>query len=48
MFKIKIKSKSFQTPDNTTNQVLQNLEFKIEEHDFVSIIGPSGCGKTTI
>jgi len=48
MFKIKIKSKSFQTPDNTTNQVLQNLEFNIEEHDFVSIIGPSGCGKTTI
>lgn len=48
MFKIKIKSKSFQAPDNTTNQVLQNLEFNIEEHDFVSIIGPSGCGKTTI
>ena len=48
MFKIEIKSKSFQTPDNATNQVLQNLEFNIEEHDFVSIIGPSGCGKTTI
>ena len=48
MFKIKIKSKSFQTPDNTSNQVLQNLEFNIKEHDFLSIIGPSGCGKTTI
>ncbi len=48
MIKIHIKSKSFQTPDNTLNQVLQDLEFNIEEHDFISIIGPSGCGKTTI
>ncbi len=48
MFKIQIKSKSFQTPDNTMNHVLQNLEFNIKEHDFISIIGPSGCGKTTI
>lgn len=27
---------------------LQNLNFEIENGDFVAIVGPSGCGKTTI
>lgn len=27
---------------------LDNITFKVNEHDFVSIVGPSGCGKTTI
>ncbi len=27
---------------------LQNVSFKIQGNEFVSIIGPSGCGKTTI
>lgn len=48
MFKINIKSKKFITPEKTENLVLKNLEFDVEENDFVSIIGPSGCGKTTI
>ena len=48
MFKINIKSKKFMTPEKTENLVLKNLEFDVEENDFVSIIGPSGCGKTTI
>ena len=48
MFKISIKSKKFMTPEKTENLVLRNLEFDVEENDFVSIIGPSGCGKTTI
>ena len=27
--------------------VLDNINLKIEDHEFVCIIGPSGCGKTT-
>lgn len=27
---------------------LQNLNFEINDSDFVAIVGPSGCGKTTI
>lgn len=29
-------------------QVLQNINFEIDEHEFVAIVGPSGCGKTTL
>ena len=28
--------------------VLENLNLKISEGEFVSLVGPSGCGKTTI
>ena len=27
---------------------LKNLNFSIQEEEFISIVGPSGCGKTTI
>ena len=29
-------------------QILKNINLKIEEGEFFSIIGPSGCGKTTL
>jgi len=29
-------------------KALENINFKINTGDFVSIVGPSGCGKTTI
>ena len=29
-------------------KVLKNLNFAVEEHDFVGIMGKSGCGKTTL
>lgn len=29
-------------------KVLKNLNFGVEEHDFVGIMGKSGCGKTTL
>ena len=29
-------------------QALQNINLKIKEQEFISIVGPSGCGKTTI
>lgn len=27
---------------------LNNANFRVEEHEFVSIVGPSGCGKSTL
>ena len=30
------------------NKVLNNISFKIEEGEFVTIFGPNGCGKTTL
>jgi len=33
---------------NGETQALNNINFSIENGDFVSIVGPSGCGKTTI
>jgi len=32
----------------TYTHALQDISFRVAEHEFVSIIGPSGCGKTTL
>lgn len=29
-------------------EVLRNINYRIEDGEFISIIGPSGCGKTTL
>lgn len=37
--------------DETSNlslPVLDNIHFRVEEGEFVSLVGPSGCGKTTL
>ena len=48
-FHINIKKKSFVNPnDNTTIDVLKNINIKIKSKEFVCIVGPSGCGKTTL
>lgn len=31
-----------------SNYVLNDISFKVEKGDIISIIGPSGCGKTTL
>ena len=33
---------------NEKNVVLQNIDFEIQEGEFVTIMGPSGCGKSTL
>lgn len=34
--------------DNQSQYILQNLNFKVENQEFIAIIGKSGSGKTTI
>ena len=29
-------------------KILNQLDFSVEEGEFVSILGPSGCGKSTL
>src|SRR5215207_7396161 len=29
-------------------QVLSDIDFQVDDHEFVAIVGPSGCGKTTL
>lgn len=42
-------SKTFITEDSSSElNVLNNIDLKIEENEFVCIVGPSGCGKSTL
>lgn len=34
--------------DNRWLDVLQNVNFKVEEGEFLAVVGPSGCGKSTL
>src|SRR5688572_26721412 len=47
--KIEIKNvrKGFAT-DKGQLEVIENLDFKVGDGEFVAIVGPSGCGKTTL
>lgn len=40
-------SKSFPTEEGERN-VLDNINFRVNTGEFVSVIGPSGCGKSTL
>ncbi len=40
-------SLNYQSIKDETSAI-NNVNFKIEQQEFVSIVGPSGCGKTTI
>jgi NitT/TauT family transport system ATP-binding protein len=41
-------SKDFAKYTKREVDALTDINFEIEEHEFVSIVGPSGCGKTTL
>lgn len=47
ILEVKDITKKYQSKENEV-LALNNVNFKIEEGEFVSIIGPSGCGKSTL
>lgn len=40
-------SLTYHTPDGETSAI-DDISFRVEEGEFVSIVGPSGCGKTSL
>ncbi len=44
---LEVKNLNYSYPAETS-LVLNNVSFKIKEHEFFSVVGPSGCGKTTL
>jgi len=47
MITIKNLRRAFRAEDAETI-ALNNINFTVEEGDFVAVMGPSGCGKTTL
>ena len=47
ILEVKNIGKKYQNKEDEI-QALKNVNFRIKEGEFVSIIGPSGCGKSTI
>jgi NitT/TauT family transport system ATP-binding protein len=49
MIQVRELSKEFGTLDNGGGvQALRDIDFEVNDNEFVTIIGPSGCGKTTL
>ncbi len=44
---VDIHAKSF-ADTGRGDPILEDLSFKVYEHEFIGILGPSGCGKTTL
>ncbi len=47
LVEIRNLSKTYET-DGTRVPVLDNINFTVEDNDFICIVGPSGCGKSTL
>ncbi|MDD5616098.1 MAG: ABC transporter ATP-binding protein [Candidatus Methanoperedens sp.] len=47
LVEIKNVSKAYETNGNRI-QALENINFSVEDNDFICIVGPSGCGKSTL
>ena len=47
ILEVKNIGKKYQNKEDE-RQALKNVNFRVKEGEFVSIIGPSGCGKSTL
>ena len=47
ILEVKNIGKKYQNKEGEV-QALKNVNFRVKEGEFVSIIGPSGCGKSTL
>ncbi len=48
LLQVKDITKVFPTPQGDDHVVLENVNFSVNEGEFISLLGPSGCGKTTL
>lgn len=49
LIEVKNLTKTFhQTKEGEGNQVLKDVNFSVDENEFVVVFGPGQCGKTTL